>query len=275
MKRHLSVFELAARGAVYKTLIVSLWTAAVIFVLLWALPAGAQNLTDLLSGSYFSAEAENYVVTGGRYASYVFAAGLAALYVLLSRSGAPKRGVNPDYTWRRLRITERRASLIQSGVHALCFALYMAIVLAAFLAFAAIFLPRSGPYDNDGQTLFFAAFTTAPLHAVLPLTEPLEWLAFAATCLGGGVGTTAMAFWLRRGKTSALGVCLGIAIVLTQFQWAYGTGIRNILVFVVPVLTVGGLVSSFKSVSAADYNAESAEGTDIRMTEGGGADASA
>lgn len=275
MKRHLSVFELAARGAVYKTLAVSLWTAAVIFVLLWALPAGALNLTDLLSGSYFSAEAENYVVTGGRYASYVFAAGLAALYVLLSRSGAPKRGVNPDYTWRRLRITERRASLIQSGVHALCFALYMAIALAAFLAFAAIFLPRSGPYDNDGQTLFFAAFTTAPLHAVLPLTEPLEWLAFAATCLGGGVGTTAMAFWLRRGKTSALGVCLGISIVLTQFQWAYGTGIRNILVFVVPVLTVGGLVSSFKSVSAADYNAESAEGTDIRMTEGGGADASA
>lgn len=115
MKRHLSVFELAARGAVYKTLAVSLWTAAVIFVLLWALPAGALNLTDLLSGSYFSAEAENYVVTGGRYASYVFAAGLAALYVLLSRSGAPKRGVNPDYTWRRLRITERRASLIQSG----------------------------------------------------------------------------------------------------------------------------------------------------------------
>lgn len=273
MKRHLSVFELAARGAVYKTLAVSLWTAAVIFVLLWALPAGAQNLTDLLSGSYFSAEAGDYVVTGGRYASYVFPAGLAALYVLLSRSGAPKRGVNPDYTWRRLRITERRASLIQSGVHALCFALYMAIALAAFLAFAAIFLPRSGPYDNDGQTLFFAAFTTAPLHAVLPLTEPLEWLAFAATCLGGGIGTTAMAFWLRRGKTSALSVCLGIAIVLTQFQWAYGTGIRNILVFVVPVLTVGGLVSSFKSVSAADYNAESAE--DMDMKEGGGADASA
>lgn len=275
MKRHLSVFELAARGAVYRTLAVSLWTAAVIFVLLWALPAGALNLTDLLSGSYFSAEAESYVVTGGRYASYVFAAGLAALYVLLSRSGAPKRGVNPDYTWRRLRITERRASLIQSGVHALCFALYMAIVLAAFLAFAALFLPRSGPYDNDGQTLFFAAFTTAPLHAVLPLTEPLEWLAFAATCLGGGVGTTAMAFWLRRGRTSALGVCLGIAIVLTQFQWAYDTGIRNILVFVVPVLTVGGLVSSFKSASAADYNAESAEEAGIRMTEGGGADASA
>lgn len=275
MKRHLSVFELAARGAVYKTLAVSLWTAAVIFVLLWALPAGALNLTDLLSGSCFSAEAWSYVVTGGRYASYVFPAGLAVLYVLLSRSGAPKRGVNPDYTWRRLRITERRASLIQSGVHALCFALYMTIVLAAFLAFAAIFLPRSGPYDNDGQTLFFAAFTTAPLHAVLPLTEPLEWLAFAATCLGGGVGTTAMAFWLRRGRTSALGVCLGIAIVLMQFQWAYGTGIRNILVFVVPVLTVGGLVSSFKSVSAADYNAESAEETDIRITEGGGADASA
>lgn len=64
MKRHLSVFELAARGAVYKTLVVSLIAAAAIFALLYTLPGGALNLTDLLSGSYFSAEAENYVVTG-------------------------------------------------------------------------------------------------------------------------------------------------------------------------------------------------------------------
>lgn len=275
MKRHLSVFELAARGAVYKTLIVSLIAAAAAFALMYAIPGTAENLSDYFSGEYYSELAGTTVKTGAAWAAYVYTAGIFALYVLLSRVGAPKRGVNPDYTWRRLRITERRASLIQSGVHALCFALYMAIVLAAFLAFAAIFLPRSGPYDNDGQTLFFAAFTTAPLHAVLPLTEPLEWLAFAATCLGGGVGTADMSFWLRRGKTSALGVCLGIAIVLTQFQWAYDSGIRSILVFVVPVLTVGGLVSSFKSVSAADYNAERAEETDIRITEGGGADASA
>ena len=72
MKRHLSVFELAARGAVYKTLIISLIAAAAIFALLYALPGGALNLTDLLSGSYFSAEAENYVVTGGRYACLLY-----------------------------------------------------------------------------------------------------------------------------------------------------------------------------------------------------------
>ena len=273
MKRHLSVFELAARGAVYKTLIISLIAAAAIFALLYALPGGALNLTDLLSGSYFSAEAENYVVTGGRYASYVFPAGLAVLYVLLSRSGAPTRGVNPDYTWRRLRITERRASLIQSGVHALCFALYMAIVLAACAAFAALFLSRSGPYDNDGQTLFFAAYTTMPLHAVLPLGEPFEWLAFAATCLGGGVGTTAMAFWLRRGKTSGLGVTLLITTALMQLGWSASSGFRTMLVLLTALLAVIGLVSSFRDTAVAEREAEQAEG--MEGSKGGKADASA
>ena len=41
MKRHLSVFELAARGAVYKTLVVSLIAAAAIF----ALPVSYTHLT--------------------------------------------------------------------------------------------------------------------------------------------------------------------------------------------------------------------------------------
>ena len=64
--------------------------------------------------------------------------------------------------------------LKQSGVHALCFALYMAIVLAAFAAFAALFLSLSGPYDNDGQTLFFAAYTTMPLSATMILIAGLH-----------------------------------------------------------------------------------------------------
>lgn len=163
--------------------------------------------------------------------------------------------------------------LKQSGVHALCFALYMAIVLAVCAAFAVLFLSRSGPYDNDGQTLFFAAYTTMPLHAVLPLGEPFEWLAFAATCLGGGVGTTAMAFWLRRGKTSGLGVTLLITTALMQLGWSASSGFRTMLVLLTALLAVIGLVSSFRDTAVAEREAEQAE--DMEGSKGGKADASA
>ena len=48
MKKHLSVFELAARGAVYKTLAVGLAAAAAIFALLLAGLNDVENLADCL-----------------------------------------------------------------------------------------------------------------------------------------------------------------------------------------------------------------------------------
>ena len=45
MKKHLSVFELAARGAVYKTLAVGLAAAAAIFVLVWRFVPQERPLT--------------------------------------------------------------------------------------------------------------------------------------------------------------------------------------------------------------------------------------
>ncbi|MFR5781759.1 MAG: hypothetical protein ACLUEK_07950 [Oscillospiraceae bacterium] len=271
MKRHLSVFELAARGAVYKTLVVSLIAAAAIFALLYALPGGALNLTDLLSGSYFSAEAENYVVTGGRYASYVFPAAGRALRPALPLRRA-QTGVNPDYTWRRLRITERRASLIQSGVHALCFALYMAIVLAACAAFAALFLPRSGPYDNDGQTLFSrptprcrctpCCRSESPSSG-WPLPRP-AWAAASAPRPG---------LLAQAGKTSGLGVTLLITTALMQLGWSASSGFRTMLVLLTALLAVIGLVSSFRDTAVAEREAEQAKG--MEGSKGGKADASA
>lgn len=50
MKKHLSVFELAARGAVYKTLAVGLAAAAAIFALLLAGLDDVENLADVLTG---------------------------------------------------------------------------------------------------------------------------------------------------------------------------------------------------------------------------------
>ena len=105
------------------------------------------------------------------------------LYFLLARSLAPRRGVNPDATFRRLLIPEREAAYIQVFVHTLCFAVYRALALAAYLGFSAWFVARSGPYANDGMSVFFAAYKSLPLHTLLPLGSLYEGVHAAASCL--------------------------------------------------------------------------------------------
>ena len=94
MKRHLSVFELAARGAVYKTLLVSLTAAAAIFALLCAGLDGIDNLAGVLADDVHPDESANGL-PGALIANMVYSAGILLLFILLSRSWAPKKGVNP------------------------------------------------------------------------------------------------------------------------------------------------------------------------------------
>ena len=110
MKKHLSVFELAARGAVYKTLAVGLAAAAAIFALLLAGLDDVENLADVLTGLTLPYEGANGLPSAA-LAGAAYGAGMVLLYFLLARSLAPRRGVNPDATFRRLLIPEREAAI--------------------------------------------------------------------------------------------------------------------------------------------------------------------
>lgn len=266
MKKHLSVFELAARGAVYKTLAVSLCSAAAIFALL---------LPELDRGGALASRlefSEGLSLTGAAPAALVYCAGIVLLYFLLCRSLAPKRGVNPDATLRRLRVPEREAAYVQALVHALCFAVYMALALAAYLGFAALFLARSGPYENNGQSLLFAAYCALPLHTLLPLASWREGLFAAATCLFCGAGSAAFAFWRRRGRTSGFGVAAGVLLVLTHF-FRVGGDAHFVVVFLELGLAAAALIGAFRDTTADEREAASAAA--LETQEGGGADATA
>ena len=247
MKKHLSVFELAARGAVYKTLAVGLAAAAAIFALLLAGLDDVENLADVLTG--------------------------LTLYFLLARSLAPRRGVNPDATFRRLLIPEREAAYIQVFVHTLCFAVYRALALAAYLGFSAWFVARSGPYANDGMSVFFAAYKSLPLHTLLPLGSLYEGVHAAASCLMCGVGSVALSFWRRRRMVSGVGVAAGFVLVLTHFLRTEGGELHMIFVFLELVLVAAGLAGSFRDTIADEREAASAAA--LEPQEGGGANATA
>lgn len=272
MKKHLSVFELAARGAVYKTLAVGLAAAAAIFALLLAGLDDVENLADVLTGLTLPYEGANGLPSAA-LAGAAYGAGMVMLYFLLARSLAPRRGVNPDATFRRLLIPEREAAYIQVFVHTLCFAVYRALALAAYLGFSAWFVARSGPYANDGMSVFFAAYKSLPLHTLLPLGSLYEGVHAAASCLMCGVGSVALSFWRRRRMVSGIGVAAGFVLALTHFLRTEGGELHMIFVFLELVLVAAGLAGSFRDTIADEREAASAAA--LETQEGGGANATA
>ena len=161
----------------------------------------------------------------------------------------------------------------QVFVHTLCFAVYRALALAAYLGFSAWFVARSGPYANDGMSVFFAAYKSLPLHTLLPLGSLYEGVHAAASCLMCGVGSVALSFWRRRRMVSGIGVAAGFVLVLTHFLRTEGGELHMIFVFLELVLVAAGLAGSFRDTIADEREAASAAA--LETQEGGGANATA
>ena len=187
--RHLSAFMLAARNVVYKALALSLAAAVVQLALLF----------------WQSGSASDFQAIFDVWPDRAYYLGAAVLYALLWRSGVPKGGVNPDYSYRMLRVTEREAALWQVLANVLCFVVYQGFILAARLGFAAIYMKNPTVPVNE-MSLFFAAYGNRGLHYLLPLEDWATLLLVTGYILAAGAATAHGAFWARRGEVSGFAV---------------------------------------------------------------------
>lgn len=187
--RHLSAFMLAARNVVYKALALSLAAAVVQLALLF----------------WQSGSATSFQAIFDVWPDRAYYLGAAVLYALLWRSGVPKGGVNPDYSYRRLRVYETGAALWQVLANVLCFVVYQGFILAARLGFAAIYMKNPTVPVNE-MSLFFAAYGNRGLHYLLPLEDWATLLLVTGYILAAGAATAHGAFWARRGEVSGFAV---------------------------------------------------------------------
>lgn len=187
--RHLSAFMLAARNVVYKALALSLAAAVVQLALLF----------------WQSGSASDFRAIFDVWPDRAYYLGTAVLYALLWRSGVPKGGVNPEYSYRMLRVTEREAALWQALANVLCFVIYQGFILAARLGFAAIYMKNPTVPVNE-MSLFFAAYGNRGLHYLLPLEDWATLLLVTGYILAAGAATAHGAFWARRGEVSGFAV---------------------------------------------------------------------
>lgn len=194
--RHLSAFMLAARNVVYKALALSLAAAVVQLALLF----------------WQSGSASDFQAIFDVWPDRAYYLGAAVLYALLWRSGVPKGGVNPDYSYRRLRVSETGAALWQVLANVLCFVVYQGFILAARLGFAAIYMKNPTVPVNE-MSLFFAAYGNRGLHYLLPLEDWATLLLVTGYILAAGAATAHGAFWARRGEVSGFAAMTLVFII--------------------------------------------------------------
>ena len=210
MKRHLSVFMLAARSSVYKVLL-----------LICAMAAGEWALFSLALGR-MTPDAPlglEQVVAQSRI-SWVWTAALLALCAILSLTGCGLSGSRVSYTISRLSVGEKVLTVWWAAYNFLCLlALWAAQALTA-LALCLHYTALIDPAYLSGQTIFLAFYRQSFLHSILPLadTTRLACVIVLFVCLG--ICAACFSFRVRRGYK-------GVAVVLLSIFGA-ATFSRNL-----------------------------------------------
>ncbi len=185
MKRHLSVFMLYARSAVWRLL--ALLTAMGL----------AQTLLFLLA-LRGSADGSLEAVLRASRIHYVFGAAFLLLTALVCLPGC-NFGAKPGYTLRRLCVSERAAFLWQSICNVCCYLILWAAELLLALLLCRIYSARRAELIT-GQTLFLAFYRSDFLHSLLPFEDALFWVRNGLLSLSLGVAAARFPFAQRRGQ---------------------------------------------------------------------------
>ena len=177
MKKHLSVFVFMSRYMLWPTLLVSVLGAAATF---WRLHSA---LDEAIAG---------YGGFGGGFfdaAGIVVKIGVTLLAVLLMLPLRERSGVQPGYTLRRLRVSERTAFLWQGAAAGMALFIFL-MVQGAVCLFYGLWL----------QSLLVAMVTSTPTHAMFPLGDWPVYIRMAAVLFTLGCSTAYSGFISRRGK---------------------------------------------------------------------------
>lgn len=189
MKKHLSVLALAARGTIYKVLLlllamIAVETATFYFamqsVLRWEIPTLEAALTQ--SRIHWIAAAALL--------------GLTALLSLNTCSFSAKTG----YTLQRLSVSEQSATLWQALWHMICYVLFWAVQVVLALSFGLWYVHTAPAELISDQTMFLAFHRVKFLFSLLPMALGIRWARNILFCVSLGFTTACFSFRQRQGK---------------------------------------------------------------------------
>ncbi len=194
MKKHLSVLCLAARGSVYKTILILLLMAAVQTGLFWfylqeGLKITAAGIANTPLESLFDKP----------LLSIVFGAAFLAITFFLCRTGCAF-GAQPGYTLDRLSLSPLTVWIWQAAYNTAVFLILWFAETAVSMGLCALYTHFTDPAAVSVQTVFLATYRSEFLHAVLPMYDTALWVRNLVFALTLGAVTAAFPYKQRRGK---------------------------------------------------------------------------
>ncbi len=204
MKKHLSVFMLAARFVFWPTVIVSLLGAAGTFAM-FCIRSGGESVYTLTESLYSSLIWPVYI-------------GVGVLFILLTLTMRERGGVQPGYTLRRLGVGELTVFTWQTVASALAFFVFMMFQAAVCLAYG-LWLQNRGLGAAGDLSLLVAFVNGTFTHAMLPLGDALVYVRMLCVYFTLGTAAAYGSFMGRHGKTAISPfVALAAALLLWALQ---------------------------------------------------------
>ena len=263
MKKHISVWMLAARGTIFKVLgIFALMAAGQIGIFRWAFSQAlgereAKITQQALHPEYGTWEVpyprlEKVLDWGTVNVTTVWIAAFLLVIAVLSTNGMAMSGNSRTrYTVQRLPIRERTFV-----IHT---ALYNFLVLIVFWGFSAamsmvlcrMYYKAADPSAYGIQTTFLACYRNGLMHSLLPLEDISRYVRNLFMFVALALQSAGCGFWNRRGKKSLPIVFVSLAFALNFAASGIGTSSHDWL-----WILVGLLVSSWCSFNLLSYLGE-------------------
>lgn len=232
MRQHASVLMLAARGSLYKVLVLLAAMAGAetgLFLL------GLKRLTAEAARSAEAAAAAELAGDPGAWESLiawpslerlftgngiqlVFSVGLIVLVLLLTLDGGLSARRAND-TLRRLSVSQRAITLWNAVYNLAVILIFWAAQLITALALCRVYLGQADPSAVNGQTVLLAFYRQGFLHGLLPMADVDRWVYQIALTAGLAITAACGACRLRHGRAA---VAPGMAAALGALTFHHG-----------------------------------------------------
>lgn len=245
MRKHLSVFMLAARFALWPTLIVSLAGAAATFYMLRS--GCTPEIANIVDGQLFELAAKPVTV------------GALLLCALLMLPLRERGGAQPGYTLRRLSVSEAEVFFLQSAAYALAVFAYVMAQCAVCFGFG-LWLQSNGGGAAGSLSVLAGFVNSSVTHAMLPMGDLAVYVRMACVYATLGMAAAYSAFMGRRGRFAISPfVVMALAAVGLAFRAFTGELGHNIVVLFFCGVICFGFISS---VNSREKDEEDVEGED-------------
>ena len=236
MRKHMAVFGLLAKSSLWKVVgILLAMCAAEIVLFRFALQDAleAHDMADVGMATLEQLLAKSWGKT-------LFKAALVLISVAVCLPGCKFKS-NPDYTLRRLSISERMVFFHQAVYNMVVYCMLIAAQLGVVFGLANYYVAAVPKEYASGQTVMLAFYRDRFLHSLLPMEDVGLWIRNGLLVITLGLAAAGFPYRQRR-QDYSLTVIAVVLYTLVYFERGIGDLFHVITTSIIALLVIGEIL---------------------------------